>query len=90
MTEKSAKTTKNKHGAGKFLLGAALGAAAGALASKFIKIDFTSDDEPAKKPKACKCDDDCKCDKGAKCDKSAEKKLAEKKTADKKSAGEKK
>ena len=86
MTEKNEKKSQKKHGAGKFFLGAALGAAVGALASKFIKIDFTSDDEAAEKSKAksCKCGDDCKCDKDAKCD-CDKKKVAEKKpTSEKK------
>ena len=43
MTEKA---EKNKSGAGKFFLGAAIGAAVGAIASKFIDVSITSDDEP--------------------------------------------
>jgi hypothetical protein len=90
MTEKNEKTSQKKHGAGKFFLGAVLGAAAGAIASKFIKIDFTSDDEAEKsKTKSCKCDDDCKCDKDVKCD-CDKKKVAEKKTTEKKTTAENK
>ncbi len=93
MTEKNEKNLPKKHGAGKFFLGAVLGAAAGAIASKFIKIDFTSDDDKEaaekSKTKSCKCDDDCKCDKDAKCD-CDKKKVAEKKTAEKKAAAENK
>ena len=42
MTEKE---QKKSSGAGKFFLGAALGAAVGAIASKFIKFDTTDDEE---------------------------------------------
>ena len=53
---------KNKKGgAGKFILGAALGAAAAAVAAKFIGNK--------KKAKACKCDDGCKCGDDCKCEK---------------------
>ena len=48
MAEKS-----KKGGAGKFFLGAALGAAAAAVAAKFI----------GSKKKSCDCGKDCKCDK---------------------------
>ena len=37
-------TKKNNSGAGKFFLGAALGAALGAIASKFIKVDLAEED----------------------------------------------
>ena len=42
MTEKA---EKNKSGAGKFFLGAALGAAVGAIASKFIKFGDAEEEE---------------------------------------------
>ena len=42
MTEKE---QKSKSGAGKFFLGAAIGAAIGAIASKFINLNVTSDDD---------------------------------------------
>ena len=49
MTEKA---EKNKSGAGKFFLGAAIGAAIGAIASKFIDINVSSDDgEPVEDEK---------------------------------------
>ncbi|MBQ2673036.1 hypothetical protein IJG01_03670 [Candidatus Saccharibacteria bacterium] len=55
-------TEKNKSGAGKFFLGALLGAAAGALAGKFIKIkpddgeelEETEELEDAKEPEGAK------------------------------------
>ena len=49
MAEKS-----KKGGAGKFFLGAAIGAAAAAVAAKLIG---------SKKKKACECGDDCDCKK---------------------------
>lgn len=42
MTEKQ---EKNKSGAGKFFLGAAIGAAVGAIASKFIQFGGAEDEE---------------------------------------------
>lgn len=56
-----AKQEKKSSGAGKFFLGAAIGAAIGAIASKFIDVNVTKDDgepvepegpkaKPAKKP----------------------------------------
>ena len=48
MAEKS-----KKSGAGKFFLGAAIGAAAAAVAAKFIG---------SKKKNTCECGDDCDCD----------------------------
>ncbi|MBR2658632.1 hypothetical protein IKG28_03435 [Candidatus Saccharibacteria bacterium] len=57
--------TNKKGGAGKFFLGAAIGAAAAAVAAKFI----------GSKKKACECDEDCKCGDDCKCeDKKTEKK----------------
>ena len=56
MTEKA---EKNKGGAGKFFLGAALGAVVGAVASKFIKLN--PEDEEDEEEMACpKCEKDCK------------------------------
>lgn len=49
---------KNKSGAGKFFLGALLGGVAGAVAGKFLKVKFNSDEE-------CGCDEECDC--GGKC-----------------------
>lgn len=46
---------KSKSGAGKFFLGAALGAVAATVTAKFI----------GGKKKSCKCGEDCKCDKKA-------------------------
>ena len=43
-----AEEKKNKSGAGKFFLGAALGAIAGAIASKFISVSEDEDDEECK------------------------------------------
>ncbi len=71
------KEKKNKSGAGKFFLGAALGALAGAIAGKFI-----SNKEEAEK--SCECGEDCKCGKDCDCDektKTADK--ADKKTTKK-------
>lgn len=74
MTEK-----KKGNGAGKFILGAALGAIAGAVAGKFMN---------AKKPEEkcecgddCKCGDDCECGDNCECNKDTKKteKKAEKK-----------
>lgn len=66
MTEKT-----KKGGAGKFFLGAALGAAAAAVAAKFI----------SGKKKSCDCGKDCKCDKtDCKCDKKAKTTKTAKKT----------
>lgn len=45
---------KKSSGAGKFFLGAALGAIAGAIAGKFIH---------AKAEDECECDEDCECKK---------------------------
>ena len=68
------KEKTNKSGAGKFFLGAVLGALAGAVAGKFI----SNNEEEAEE---CDCSEDCKCGKDCKCD---EKKPAEKtKTTDK-------
>ena len=61
------KKNKKKGGSGKFFLGAALGAIAGAVAGKFFS-------EPEGK---CKCGDDCNCKK------TATKKPAAKKTTKK-------
>ncbi len=67
------KKNKKKGGSGKFFLGAALGAIAGAVAGKFF-----SDPEDNK----CKCGDDCNCKKPA-AKKPAAKKTAAKKTTKK-------
>lgn len=56
---------KKSNGAGKFILGAALGALAGAIAGKFISTKTTEDEEEI-------CDKDCKCEKECKCEKAAE------------------
>lgn len=45
---------KKSSGAGKFILGAALGALAGAIAGKFISSKDRADE--------CECDGDCECD----------------------------
>lgn len=58
MAEKS-----KKGGAGKFFLGAAIGAAAAAVAAKFIG-----------KKKACDCKDECDCGDKCDCDKKEAKK----------------
>lgn len=52
---------QNKSGVGKFFLGAALGAALGAIASKFVKIE-TDDGEEIDEPQ-CDCGDKCDCKK---------------------------
>ena len=49
---------KNKSGAGKFFLGAAIGAAAAAVAAKFIG---------SKKKNTCECGDDCDCPPECEC-----------------------
>lgn len=69
-------TEKGKGGAGKFFLGAALGAIAGAIAGKFISVKSEGEET-----EACKCGDDCKCRE----EKPAEKKSTAHKSADKKS-----
>lgn len=49
-----AKQEKKNSGAGKFFLGAAIGAAIGAIASKFIDVSVTKDDGEPVEPKAPK------------------------------------
>lgn len=70
MAEKS-----KKGGAGKFFLGAAIGAAAAAVAAKFIG---------SKKKNTCECGDDCDCEdcdcKDCECDKKEKAAKAEKKS----------
>ncbi|MBR3122041.1 hypothetical protein IKF28_01200 [Candidatus Saccharibacteria bacterium] len=70
-------TEKNKSGAGKFFLGALLGAAAGAIAGKFISEKTKSDDEDLEKNE-CECGEECEC--GKKCECEEEPKSSEKKT----------
>ena len=60
---------KNKSGAGKFFLGAALGALAGTIAGKFISNKEENEG--------------CACDKKAACDKDEEKVAEKTKTTDK-------
>ena len=81
MTEKA---EKNKSGAGKFFLGAAIGAAVGAIASKFIKLEV-DEGEDLPEEETCDCDKECKCAK-----KPSEKKITEEKTTAKKKTSEKK
>lgn len=57
------KAEKNKGGAGKFLLGAAIGAAVGAIASKFIKFDSGEEVADDVAEKDCTCGKDCQCEK---------------------------
>ena len=73
-------------GAGKFFLGALLGAAAGAIAGRFISVKADSEDED---PEECGCGGECEhCkardEKIAKL--KAEKKATEKKATEKKPA----
>ena len=81
MTEKA---EKNKSSAGKFFLGAAIGAAVGAIASKFINLNPDEDEE---EENTCpKCDKDgkkCECKKEEVAKEAVEKKPV-KKTAEKK------
>lgn len=77
---------KNKSGAGKFFLGALLGAAAGAIAGRFISVKADKEDED---PEECGCGGECdhckaRDEKIAKL--KAEKKATEKKAAEKKPA----
>ncbi len=66
-------TEKSKNGAGKFFLGAILGAAAGAIAGKFIhdKVKKTEEDFDETE---CDCGDECKCGDKCECEKKAEEK----------------
>ena len=66
---------KNKSGAGKFFLGAALGTLAGAIAGKFISNKEENE--------GCACKGECECDKKATCDKGEEKVAEKTKTTDK-------
>ena len=52
-----AEEQKKSSGAGKFFLGAALGAIAGAIAGKFISSKDDEEDET----ESCCCDEDCPC-----------------------------
>lgn len=54
---------KTKSGAGKFFLGAALGAIAGAIAGKFISV---RNEEECDCGEDCECGDDCDCEKEVK------------------------
>ena len=84
MTEKA---EKNKGGAGKFFLGAALGAVVGAVASKFIKLnsdDEADEDEEMTCPNCEKDGKECECHKAEKVAKEAVEKKPVKKTAEKK------
>ena len=70
MTEK---TEKSKSGAGKFFLGAALGAAAGAIASKFVSVEVdkgeeTDEDEKCSCCSKSACKAKCPCCKSTECD----------------------
>lgn len=53
------KAEKNKSGAGKFFLGAALGALAGAVAGRFVKLKMDNDEEETC---PCGCKEECVCD----------------------------
>ena len=72
---------KGKSGAGKFFLGALLGAAAGAIAGKFISVK--KDDGEELDECGCGCDEKCECEK-AECKKEVAEKPAETKKATKK------
>ena len=75
---------KNKSGAGKFFLGAALGALAGTVFSRFMSAKEEAEDEEdsCDHNKNCTCKANCECHKEEK--KPAVKKTTKKKTADKK------
>lgn len=102
LQENKGEATKNKSGAGKFFLGAALGAAAGFIASKFVsakmpKIEDDDDDDDdddelvIEAGIGCKCGKDCKCGKGEKCDcKKGDTKAAEAKVTKTESKSEEK
>lgn len=81
---------KKSSGAGKFILGAAIGAVVGAIAGKFISVkNGESDDcdEECDCDDTCECDDDCKCgckDKDEKPGIEAEIEIGLKKKSDKK------
>ena len=84
-------TEKAKGGAGKFFLGAALGAMAGAIAGKFVstkkdKCNCDKINECGRKASTCECDKKSKQVSEIAKDsvEKAEKKPAEKKSADKK------
>ena len=82
--------SKSKGGAGKFFLGAALGAAVGAVAGRFISAGA--------KKSACGCGEECDCDDEMNCGchgkdveaKVEEKPAAAKKSVEKKTEAEKK
>ena len=73
---------KGKSGAGKFFLGALLGAAAGAIAGKFMSSNKDSGEELEE----CGCDHDgkCKCEDKYECKKEVAEKPAETKKTTKK------
>lgn len=79
-----AKEEKNKSGAGKFFLGALIGAVAGLVASRFVSIDVTKNDDDEEDEDDCDCEE-CECEK---CE--CEDKEVEAKTETKKSEKEKK
>ena len=55
---------KKSSGAGKFFLGAALGAIAGAIAGKFISAK--ADENDGDEEEGCKCGEECSCNKAEK------------------------
>ena len=54
---------KKSSGAGKFILGAAIGALVGAIAGKFISSKEHDDECECDCEGECNCDDKCDCDK---------------------------
>lgn len=75
-----AKEEKNKSGAGKFFLGALIGTVAGLVASRFVSVDITkNDDDDEEDDEDDELCDECEC---VECD--CEKKETETKKTDNK------
>lgn len=70
---------KEKSGAGKFFLGALLGAAAGAIAGRFVSAKANKDDGEELEDE-CGCGPECDCKEKAEEEKKAEPKKADKKS----------